>query len=134
MADEELVADFVIGPQAIANYSRMSYTMWHALGEFIDNSTQSRLNYGGIVDLVLKDEGTPLVVEIIHNRPLKQLIIKDNSIGMTREKLVEALRIAVPTNDSVGRSRFGMGMKTAACWIGKRWKVVTCQWDSGEEW
>src|SRR5262249_37933653 len=27
-----------------------------------------------------------------------------------------------------------MGMKTAACWIGRRWRVITCEWGSGEEW
>ncbi len=43
-------------------------------------------------------------------------------------------KVAVPTPDSKGRSKYGMGMKTAACWIGKSWKVVTCQWSSGEEW
>lgn len=131
---EVLATDFEIGPQAIANYSRMSYTMWHALGEFIDNSTQSRLNYGGIIDQVLADEGTPLVVEVIYDRVQRQITIKDNSIGMTKDKLVAALRIAMPTADSVGRSRFGMGMKTAACWIGAKWKVITTEWGSGEEW
>lgn len=133
-ATDPLSTDFEIGPQAIANYSRMSYTMWHALGEFIDNSTQSRLNHGGIIDQVLEEEGTPLIVEVIHDRIQRQITIKDNSIGMTREKLVAALRIAMPTPDSVGRSKFGMGMKTAACWIGGKWKVVTCEWGSGEEW
>ena len=48
-----------IGSGAIKNYARMPYTMWFALAEFIDNSTQSRLNYAGIVDQQLKDEGTP---------------------------------------------------------------------------
>ncbi len=131
---DPLSTDFVVGPQAIANYSRMAYTMWHALGEFIDNSTQSRLNHGGIIDQVLDEEGTPLIVEVTHDRIQRQITIKDNSIGMTREKLVAALRIAMPTQDSVGRSKFGMGMKTAACWIGGKWKVVTCEWGSGEEW
>lgn len=131
---EPLSTDFEIGPQAIANYSRMSYTMWHALGEFIDNSTQSRLNHGGIIDQVLDEEGTPLIVEVVHDRIQRQITIKDNSIGMTRTKLEAALRIAMPTADSVGRSKFGMGMKTAACWIGSNWKVVTCEWGSGEEW
>lgn len=132
--NDPLLTDFQIGPQAIANYSRMSYTMWHALGEFIDNSTQSRLNHGGIIDQVLEDEGTPLLVEVIHDRIQRQITIKDNSIGMTRDRLVAALRIAMPTPDSIGRSKFGMGMKTAACWIGGKWKVVTCEWGSGEEW
>lgn len=129
-----LTTNFEIGPQAIANYSRMSYTMWHALGEFIDNSTQSRTNHGNVIDQVLKEEGTPLVVEIIHNRIQRTITISDNSVGMTRDRLEAALKIAMPTPDSVGRSKFGMGMKTAACWIGHKWKVVTCEWGSGEEW
>lgn len=123
-----------VGPRAIGAYSRLSYTMWYALAEFIDNSTQSRLNYGSVIDEVLASEGTPLVVEITHDRLNKTLRIKDNSIGMSRDKLVEALRIANPTPDSKGRSRYGMGMKTAACWIGKRWRVVTTEWTSDTEW
>jgi hypothetical protein len=126
--------DLAIGPRAIDAYSRLSYTMWYALAEFIDNSTQSRANYDAIIDDVLKQEGTPLVVEINHNRLTKEISIRDNSIGMTRDDLVEALRVAYPTKDSKGRSKYGMGMKTAACWIGRQWKVVTCEWGSGEEW
>ena len=126
--------DLAIGPRAIEAYSRLSYTMWHALAEFVDNSTQSRLNYDSIIDEVLASEGTPLVVEINHDRLAKTLRIRDNSIGMTREDLVMALHIASPTKDSRGRSRYGMGMKTAACWVGECWKVVTCEWGSGIEW
>jgi hypothetical protein len=126
--------DFDIGPRAIKAYSRLSYSMWHALAEFIDNSTQSRKNYDSIIDKVLADEGTPLRVEINHNRLTKEITIRDNSIGMTKSDLIAALRLAEPTKDSVGRSKFGLGMKTAACWIGRRWKVITCEWSSGEEW
>ena len=126
--------DLAIGPRAIDAYSRLSYTMWYAFAEFIDNSTQSRRNYKSIIDDVLKKEGTPLVVEITYNRLKKEISIKDNSIGMTRDDLIEALRIAHPTNDSKGRSKYGMGLKTAACWIGRKWSVVTCEWSSGEEW
>lgn len=28
----------------------------------------------------------------------------------------------------------GMGLKTAACWIGNLWSVRTYEWTSGEEW
>jgi hypothetical protein len=131
---EEVLAEMGVGPRAIGAYSRLSYTMWYALAEFIDNSTQSRLNYGSLIDDVLKSEGTPLVVTITYNRIRREIEIADNSIGMTKDKLVDALQVAVPTKDSVGRSKYGMGLKTAACWIGKRWKVVTCEWGSGEEW
>lgn len=126
--------DFAVGPRAIDAYSRLSYTMWHALAEFLDNSTQSRKNYGSIIDDVLKSEGKPLIVEITHNRLERYISIEDNSIGMTKADLIEALRIAHPTKDSSGRSKYGLGMKTAACWIGGTWDVVTCEWGSGEEW
>lgn len=127
-------ASLELGPQAIGAYARLSYTMWHALAEFIDNSTQSRLNYDSLIDPVLASEGTPLVVEITHDRLNKTLRIRDNSIGMSQSDLVAALRIAHPTPDSQGRSRYGMGMKTAACWIGERWQVVTTEWSDTTEW
>jgi hypothetical protein len=132
--DAVVETEMSVGPLSIEAYSRLSYSMWHALAEFIDNSTQSRTNYGAIIDEVLQHEGTPLVVEIEHNRLRKEIEIRDNSIGMTKEKLIEALKIAHPTKDSKGRSKYGMGMKTAACWIGRKWKIVTCEWLSGQEW
>jgi hypothetical protein len=129
-----LTANFEIGHGSITAYSRLSYTMWYALAEFVDNTTQSRENYGHLIEDVLKSEGNPLRVEITYNPSKRELIIADNSIGMTYEDLVAALKIACPTADSKGRSKYGMGMKTAACWIGSSWSVTTCEWDSGEEW
>ena len=126
-------AQLEIGPSAIDAYSRLSYTMWYALAEFLDNSTQSLLNYGGIIRDVLRSEGQPLIVRINHDRANRELRVRDNSIGMGRETLRHALCIAKPTKDSKGRSKYGMGMKTAACWIGRKWTVVTCEWGSGEE-
>lgn len=132
--DGNLEAELSVGPKAIDAYSRLSYTMWFALAEFVDNSTQSRLNYSNLIDEILRNEGRPLTVNIIHDRPTKTITIEDNSIGMTRDDLVASLRIANPTPDSKGRSKYGMGMKTAACWIGAKWTVTTCEWGSGEEW
>jgi hypothetical protein len=131
---EVLQAELKIGPRAIDAYSRLSYSMWFALAEFVDNSTQSRLNYDGLIREVLETEGVPLTVNIVHNRQTKEIAIEDNSIGMTKDDLIAALLIAQPTGDSKGRSRYGMGMKTAACWIGRRWSVITCEFGSGEEW
>lgn len=131
---EQLEAELSVGPRSIEAYSRLSYSMWFALAEFVDNSTQSRINYGNLIDDVLKEEGQPLAVSIVHNRITKEISIEDNSIGMTKDDLVAALRIATPTVDSKGRSKYGMGMKTAACWIGRKWTVTTCEWGSGEEW
>jgi hypothetical protein len=120
-------AELTVGPKAIDAYSRLSYAMWFALAEFVDNSTQSRLNYGSVIDEVLREEGRPLIVSIVHDRPNRTLTIEDNSIGMNGDDLVAALRIAQPTADSKGRSKYGMGMKTAACWIGAHWTIATCE-------
>lgn len=127
-------ADFDIGPGAITAYSRLPYTLWYALAEFIDNSTQSRENYREIIDPVLAEEGSPLTVEINYNPTERSITITDNSIGMSYNRLVAGLKIAQPTGDSRGRSRYGMGMKTAACWIGANWHVRTSEYQSGEEW
>ena len=94
-------AELSVGPKAIDAYSRLSYTMWFALAEFVDNSTQSRLNYGNLIDEVLQEEGRPLTVSIVHERPNKTLTIEDNSIGMSKDDLVAALRIAHPTPERV---------------------------------
>jgi hypothetical protein len=65
---KDFETEMKIGLKTIDTYSRMSYTMWYALAEFVDNSTQSRLNYGNIVDDILRDEGRPLTVDIVHDR------------------------------------------------------------------
>jgi histidine kinase/DNA gyrase B/HSP90-like ATPase len=126
--------ELTIGSGAIKNYARLPYTMWFALAEFIDNSTQSRLNYPELVDEALKKEGTPLTVEIKYNVTQREMTIIDNSIGMSKDDLIAALKIANPTQDSKGRSKYGMGMKTAACWIGNKWKIETAELTGGEEW
>src|SRR3990170_4074638 len=94
---EVFEAELSVGPRAIDAYSRLSYTMWFALAEFVDNSTQSRLNYDSLIDEAPREEGRPLTVNIVHDRPNKILTIEDNSIGMSKADLVAALRIAHPT-------------------------------------
>jgi hypothetical protein len=134
LVETSLDTDLTIGPRALDAYSRLSYTMWYALAEFVDNSTQSRLNYERVVDEVLQTEGKPLQIDITYNKTAREIRVEDNSIGMNKETLIDALKIAAPTKDSKGRSRYGMGMKTAACWLGRKWKIVTCEWGSGIEW
>ena len=131
-AETGFEADLTIGKSAIDAYSRMSYTMWFALAEFLDNSTQSRINHGSI-ESVFDAEGTTLTVDILHDKLNRTLTVSDNSIGMDRETLLASLNIASPTKDSKGRSKYGMGMKTAACWIGRKWKIITTEHGSGKE-
>src|SRR3546814_5568171 len=46
---------------------------------------------------------------------------------MDLAELTRAMKISAPPPDRSGRSEFGMGLKTAACWFGSRWTVTTTQ-------
>ena len=118
-----------IGLNTIASYRRMNYEIWYALAEFIDNSTQSYANHRAVLDEAYKreGEGEGLEVRITYERtgtePMFRIV--DNAMGMDYAELQHALRIANAPADPSGRCRYGMGMKTASCWIGNRWAIIT---------
>ncbi len=122
-----MTMQLVIGPEAINSYQRLSYTPWHAIAEFVDNSTQSYLDNKDVLDKQLAKEGRPFEVSIAYEPSEGNglLRVSDNAMGMSYTDLERALRIAVPPINRSGRSRYGMGMKTASFWIGKKWSIQT---------
>ncbi|WP_374457303.1 ATP-binding protein [Nocardioides sp.] len=110
-----------------ATFGRLNYTPWHAIAEFVDNSTQS---YFAAREAVGVDTFPELRVHIRHQGG--SLTVRDNAAGMRAEDLARALRLSTPPADTSGRSEFGMGLKTAACWFGKLWTISTTQ--AGERW
>jgi hypothetical protein len=113
-----------IGPEVIASYKRLAYTPWHALAEFVDNSTQSYFNNRAKLDQAFgKTEN--LTVSIEYDRSQGMLRITDNAMGMSYEELRQALHVGIPPENTSGRSKYGMGLKTAACWLGNVWSVKT---------
>ncbi len=124
-----------IGPEIVRSYKRLSYTAWHALSEFIDNSIQSYRTGRDASGADDTESPEQLTVEIIYRQIQGgQLTIKDNAMGMSAEDLSNALRIGQPPLDTSGLSEFGMGMKTAACWFGDRWTVSTKRAGSETGW
>lgn len=115
-----------IGLDVINSYKRLAYTPWHAIAEFVDNSTQAYFDNKILLNEALTSEGDSLFVNISYTREGTGLLrIEDNSIGMSYDELKHALHIANPPKNPTGRSRYGMGMKTAACWIGDLWHIKT---------
>ena len=115
-----------IGPEIIRSYKRLSYTFWHGLAEFVDNSIQSYHNNREDLDEVYAATGQRLTVQINYSRvDGGRLVIRDNAMGMSEAELTRALSIGIPPPDTNGLSEFGMGMKTAACWFGDEWTVQT---------
>jgi hypothetical protein len=114
-----------IGLDAITSYRRLSYTPWHALAEFVDNSTQAYFNNKSTLDRTFADEKDKLEVSITYDPGNDYIFISDTSMGMNREELEHAMHVGLKPLNAAGRSKYGMGMKTAACWLGDRWSVRT---------
>lgn len=121
------MTEFRLGHATIRSYRRLSYTPWHALAEFVDNSTQAYFDHRDELLGVLQGEGSVLTVEIAYNSNAGTLTISDNSYGMDLTTLDRAMTVGLPPPDPTGRSRYGMGLKTAACWLGNQWTVRTTQ-------
>lgn len=110
--------------EIVRSYKRLSYTHWHALAEFVDNSTQAYLDNKSALDKT-NPFGFRLRIEIEYDRARNVLSILDNSIGMNETDLQRAMKIGLPPMDTSGRSRYGLGLKTAACWFGDVWSLTT---------
>ncbi len=115
----------VIGPETVRSYKRLAYELWWAIAEFIDNSTQSFSNNFPALDNIDGQNNGQLTVNIAYDRDQGVLRVSDNAMGMSLAEVVKAVKIGTPPSDATGRHEFGMGMKTAACWLGDSWTLQT---------
>jgi hypothetical protein len=125
MAKTTPTVNMQIGLEVIRSYRRLHYTPWYALAEFVDNSTQSYRDNDEVLDATYEREQTSLHVYISYDRDADILTIRDNAMGMSLAQLERALQIGRPPASTSGRSQFGLGLKTAACWFGDVWSVTT---------
>jgi hypothetical protein len=116
----------IVGPDSITSYRRLDYSPWHAIAEFVDNSTQSYFdNRVTLDDAMTQDSDNVLTVSVVYEPSDGLLRVVDNAMGMSEEDLERALHVARPPANTSGRSKYGMGMKTAACWLGNEWTIKT---------
>lgn len=107
-------------------YRRLSYKAWSAIAELVDNSTASYFLHRD--KLSTSSSGGPdLLVDIFYDRKEGCLTIVDNAFGMNLAEFRRSLMLAKPPAYTGGRSEFGMGLKTSACWLGPRWTVTSKQ-------
>lgn len=116
-------------PDIINSYKRLAYRIWFALAEYVDNSTQAYINNKEILDSVYEEEQRNLSVYLNYfkgkNIEEDFFEIIDNSMGMSLAELQKAFQIGLPPDDNSGRSRYGLGMKTASFWLGDEWNIIT---------
>ena len=124
---EELKIEFA--PDLVSSYKRLSYKIWNALAEYVDNSTQAYVNNKILLDETYTKEKHKLQVFITYHlgQNIKEdyFEIRDNSMGMSTDDLKRAFKIGLPPDNSTGRSKYGLGMKTASFWLGDEWTIET---------
>ena len=116
-----------LGPEIVSSYKRLAYEAWYALAEFVDNSTQAYFNNKKALEAIRKNKKPFVTVKITTEKEAKGgfLRIEDDSIGMSEKELLNAVHIGRPPIDTRGRSRYGLGLKTGACWFGDLWTITT---------
>jgi hypothetical protein len=117
--------EFQVGPDIIKSYKRLSYSPWHAIAELVDNSTQAYFNNKESLDAKFQKTNEKLEIVVVYDKDAGILRVSDNSIGMSLTELEDALHIGKITDRTMGRSKYGLGLKTSACWIGNYWTVRT---------
>ena len=122
-----MTIDMQVGNAAIKAFNRLPYQPWYALAEFIDNATQSLIDNGE------KMQQDSVEVSIVFDASQRTISIVDDAFGMDSDDLTRALTVGQPPLDPSGRSRYGMGMKTASCWFGDQWMISTKKFGSDLE-
>ncbi len=117
-----------------ATYQRLSYKPWYAIAEFVDNSTQSYYNNkDSLIKAYEGEKFKKLRIVINYDDEQNSLVIFDNANGMELDDLRRAVMLNSPPRNNTGRCEFGMGLKTAACWFGRKWSIRTTMLGSSRE-
>ena len=112
-------------------FSRLSYKVWYAIAEFVDNSTQSYISH--MDELQQDDAFEKLIVSVKYDSVENTLTITDNAYGMEINKFKDAILLDSRNAEQRGRNEFGMGLKTAASWFGNVWSVTSTQYGSSNQ-
>lgn len=111
------------GIGAYGMFRYMDYTTWHAIGEFVDNSIASWELHRSKLDRV-DEAGSELEIRIsLDPADGGELRIWDNAAGISETDYARAFKPAERPTDLTSLARYGMGMKTAACWFSDHWRV-----------
>ncbi len=126
--------ELILGYEILESYKRLPYKTWFALAEFIDNSTQSYRNNVEKLNKWYEEDGEALTVEVTYKNSKKDgfIKVKDNAYGMNLEDLQNAMTLGKKPLISNERSKYGLGLKTAAFWFGNKWIIETTQKGSTE--
>lgn len=125
MTDSVVSVNIRPGVSILSVLRHLNYRPWYAVAEFVDNSLQSYLDYRNDLENI---EGAGFKLRVSIELSLAEegkLVIRDNAAGIHESDYRRAFRAAEIPPNRTGMSEFGMGMKSAACWLAKDWTVRT---------
>ena len=105
-------------------FPSFNYKPWLALGEFLDNSISSYQQHQKLIENV-SGSNFKLKIMIDYDAERGVLEIRDNAAGINKTHFGRAFALAKPPDDLRFISRYGVGMKAAACWFARDWSVRT---------
>lgn len=117
-----------IGTTMFARYADLPNTVSHAIAEFIDNALQSYRNNKEYFQSLNPDFRFKVTVDFewsSEDNRAKVITVSDNAGGLSFTNFKKAFMTAETPEDNNGLNEFGMGMKTAAGWLGNYWSVQT---------
>ena len=103
----------------------LNYKPWFALAEFVDNSIQSFLTNRQALQAIDGDAAQLRVDIVLESDAPGRIVVRDNAAGILERDYARAFKPAEIPPDRSGLSEFGMGMKSAACWLALNWSVRT---------
>lgn len=116
-----------IGQQMYDTFSSLPNTLAHALADFVDNAVQSYLDTRE--QIYQFDPSYRLRIDIdVHwdeFNKAQAISIRDNAGGIDYEHYQTAFMPAMRPERNEGLHEFGMGLKTAALWLGNTYSVTT---------
>lgn len=110
-------------PLVYSTFRYISNHVWHAIGEYVDNSIQSYLDHKDVLQKINPQH--KLIVSISFDLDNDAIIIKDNAFGIEYSKFDKAFELANIPLDASGLNEFGMGMKVSSIWLSNLWSVET---------
>ena len=113
--------------EVLNSYGALDYRWHEAIAEFVDNSYDSFSRHSA-------DLTGDWNIDLVHEARQGVLRIRDNAYGMSLEELTRAVKLAKENIHDDGIGKYGLGMKTAASWIGAHWTVKTKRKDETVEW
>ncbi len=117
-----------IGSNMYGRFEDLTNTPSNVLAEFVDNALQSYRDNKELLHSLNDGYHFSVNIEFVRDatgKEIREIRVADNAGGISMGRYLTAFMPAKTPENNTGLNEFGMGFKTAACWLGEIWEVKT---------